>query len=214
MLEKLNININNELFDTAFTHTSYANEHKCESYERLEFLGDKVLDFVVSDYLYNNSHLYEGEMSKLRASHVCEDALSNYSLDCNFDKYIRLGNGEETSGGRTKKTILADVFESFIGALYLTYGIDKSREFIYETVIESIMDNETLFTDYKSKLQELVQTDKESLEYVLIEESGPAHDKFFKVNVLVDGIVYGTGSGKTKKEAEQNAASDALSKKA
>ena len=216
ILEELNVIPNNiNLFYTAFTHTSYCNENKnTESYERLEFLGDKVLDFIVSEYLYKNRHLFEGEMTKIRASHVCEDALSEYSLNCNFDEYLKLGKGEELTGGRTKKAILADAFEAFIGALYLDQGIEKTKDFVKNTVIKSINKNEDLFIDYKSELQELVQTSKKSLEYNLIRESGPSHDKEFEVNVIVENIVYGTGIGKTKKEAEQNAAKDALCKKA
>lgn len=203
------------LFETAFTHTSYCNENKnVESYERLEFLGDKILDFIVSEYLYKNRHIFEGEMTKIRASHVCEDALAEYSLNSHFDEYLRLGKGEELTGGRGKKTILADVFEAFIGALYLDQGMEKTKEFVRNTVIKSINKNEEIFNDYKSELQELVQTSKKSLEYVLIRETGPSHDKEFEVNVVVENIVYGSGIGKTKKEAEQNAAKDALSKRA
>lgn len=216
ILEELNVIPNDlALFETAFTHTSYCNENKdTESYERLEFLGDKVLDFIVSEYLYINRHLFEGEMTKIRASHVCEDALAEYSLNSHFDEYLKLGRGEELTGGRGKKAILADCFEAFIGALYLDQGIDKTKEFVQNTVIRSINKNEELFNDYKSKLQELVQTSKKSLEYVVIRETGPSHDKEFEVNVIVENIIYGTGIGKTKKEAEQNAAKDALSKKA
>lgn len=203
------------LFLTAFTHSSYCNENKgVESYERLEFLGDKVIDFVVSEYLYKSEHIEEGEMTKIRAAHVCEDALYEYSINCDFSKYLRLGKGEEHTGGRNKKTILADVFEAFIGALYLDQGIEITREFIYGTVIESIKRKEEIFSDYKSALQELVQTNKKSIEYVVINESGPSHNKKFEVNVIVENIVYGTGLGKTKKEAEQNAAKDALNKRA
>lgn len=216
ILEELNVLPNNmNLFETAFTHSSFCNENKdTESYERLEFLGDKVLDFIVSEYLYLNRHLFEGEMTKLRASHVCEDALSEYSLNSHFDEYLRLGKGEELTGGRHKKAILADCFEAFIGALYIDQGIEKTKEFVMNTVIKSINKNEELFNDYKSVLQEMVQTSKKSLEYVVIREEGPSHDKEFEVNVIVENIVYGTGIGKTKKEAEQNAAKDALSKKA
>ena len=216
ILEDLNVVPNNmELFNTAFTHTSYCNENKdAESYERLEFLGDKVLDFIVSEYLYKNMHELEGEMTKIRASHVCEDALSEYSLNCHFDENLRLGNGEEHSGGSHKKAILADVFEAFIGALYLDQGIGLTKEFVYSTVIRSIKKKEELFSDYKSKLQELVQTDQKSLEYIVTKESGPSHDKEFEVDVIVENIVYGTGVGKTKKEAEQNAAKSALDKMA
>ena len=216
ILEDMNIVPNNmELFTTAFTHTSYCNENKdVESYERLEFLGDKVLDFIVSEYLYKNMHELEGEMTKIRASHVCEDALAEYSLNCHFDEYLRLGKGEEVTGGRKKKAILADVFEAFIGALYLDQDIYVVKEFVYSTVIRSIKKKEEIFNDYKSKLQELVQTDQRSLEYVITKEKGPSHDKEFGVDVIVEGIVYGSGEGKTKKEAEQNAAKDALDKMA
>jgi len=216
ILEELNVIPNDKsLFETAFTHSSYCNENKdTESYERLEFLGDKVLDFIVSEYLYINRHLFEGEMTKLRAAHVCEEALSEYALNSHFDEYLRLGRGEELTGGRKKKAILADSFEAFIGALYIDQGIEKTKQFVMSTVIKSINKNEELFNDYKSELQELVQTSKKSLEYVLVRETGPSHDKEFEVNVIVENIVYGTGIGKTKKEAEQNAAKDALSKKA
>ncbi len=216
ILKELNVIPNDiNLFYTAFTHTSYSNENKdAESYERLEFLGDKILDFIVSEYLYKNMHLVEGEMTKVRASHVCEEALAEYSLNSHFDEYLRLGKGEELTGGRSKKAILADAFEAFIGALYLDQGMEKTKEFVENTVIKSINKNEEIFNDYKSKLQELVQTKKKSLEYVLVRESGPSHDKEFEVNVIVEDIVYGSGVGKTKKEAEQNAAKDALRKKA
>ena len=203
------------IYETAFTHSSFCNENKgFEDYERLEFLGDKVLDFIVSEFLYRKKHVLEGEMTKIRASHVCEEALAEYSLNCNFDKNLRLGKGEELTGGRSKKAILADVFEAFIGALYIDQGLDIVRKFVDMTVIDSINKNEEIFNDYKSLLQELVQTDKKSLEYILIDETGPSHDKKFTVNVVVSNIVYGTGVGKTKKEAEQNAAKDALDKRA
>lgn len=216
ILNELHINSNNiEIYETAFTHTSYCNENKdAKSYERLEFLGDKVIDFVVSEYLYNKSNIDEGEMTKKRAAHVCEDALYEYSLNNNFDKYLRLGKGEEATGGREKKAIIADVFEAFVGALYLDQGIDRARSFIYSTVINSIRKKEEIFVDYKSILQEMVQTDKKSLEYNIIGEIGPSHDKEFKVEVRVENIVYGVGIGKTKKEAEQMAAKNALDKKA
>lgn len=216
ILDKLNINTNDiNIYETAFTHTSYCNENKsAESYERLEFLGDKVLDFIVSEYLYKNKDVNEGKMTKIRASHVCEDALYEYSLNNNFDKYLRLGKGEESSGGREKKAILADIFEAFIGALYIDQGIKKTKEFIYGTVIDSINKKENIFIDYKSELQEMVQTNRKSLEYRIISETGPSHDKVFEIEVLVENIVYGKGFGKTKKEAEQNAAKNALQKKA
>ncbi len=203
------------IYETAFTHSSYCNEIKnVDSYERLEFLGDKILDFIVSEYLYKNKHIEEGEMTKMRAAHVCEDALYEYALKLNFNTCLRLGKGEELSGGRNKKAILADAFEAFIGALYIDQGIDVVKQFITNTVIDSIEKNEEIFSDYKSILQEMVQTDKKSLEYVLVNETGPSHLKEFKVNVVVENIIYGTGIGKTKKEAEQMAAKNALDKKA
>ena len=153
-------------------------------------------------------------MTKLRASHVCEDALAEYALKEHFDEYLRLGKGEELTGGRQKKAILADSFEAFIGALYIDQGMEKTKEFVNNTVILSIKKNEEIFNDYKSILQEMVQTDRKTLEYVVIKETGPAHDKEFVVNVVVENIIYGSGSGKTKKEAEQNAAHDALKKMA
>jgi ribonuclease-3 len=216
ILDELNIKPNNmDLFLTAFTHTSYCNENKeAISYERLEFLGDKVLDLIVSEYLYRNKNIEEGEMTKMRASHVCEDALCDYSLSLHFDEYLRLGKGEELTGGRKKKAILADVFEAFVGALYLDQGLNKTKSFVNNTVIKSINNNEELFNDYKSILQELVQTDKKSLQYILENESGPAHDKKFEIKVVVENVTYGRGIGKTKKEAEQNAAKDALEKRA
>ncbi len=216
ILKKLNVIPKDiTIYETAFTHSSFCNENKgFEDYERLEFLGDKVLDFIVSEFLYRKRHVLEGEMTKIRASHVCEEALAEYSLNCNFDKNLRLGKGEELTGGRSKKAILADVFEAFIGALYIDQGLDIVRKFVDMTVIDSINKNEEIFNDYKSLLQELVQTDKKSLEYILINETGPSHDKKFTVNVVVSNIVYGTGVGKTKKEAEQNAAKDALDKRA
>lgn len=216
ILEELDIKPNNlDLFLTAFTHTSYCNENKtAESYERLEYLGDKVLDLIVSEYLYRNKNIEEGEMTKIRAAHVCEDALADYSLNLHFDEYIRLGKGEEITGGRKKKTLLADIFEAFVGALYLDQGLNKTKKFVNNTVIKSINSNEELFNDYKSILQELVQTDKKSLQYLLVNETGPSHNKRFEIKVIVGNVVYGKGIGKTKKEAEQNAAKDALRKKA
>ena len=122
IFEKYNIDINDELYEQAFTHSSYANENGTVDYERLEFLGDKILDFIVSEYLYVNEDLAEGEMTKLRASYVCENALNEYSLELGLDKLLKLGKGEEATGGRTKPSIVADLFEAFLAATYLNYG--------------------------------------------------------------------------------------------
>lgn len=214
ILEKLQIETKNEsLYRKAFTHTSYANEEKCDSYERLEYLGDAVLELIMSEYLYKNTDKVEGEMTKLRAHYVCENALYEYSIRLGLNEELRLGKGEEDNDGRHRKAIVADIFESFIGALFLDQGLDVVKKFIYTHVIPLIERREVdFFSDYKSILQELVQTDKRSLEYIVINEEGPAHNKTFTVNVKIDDILYGTGTAHSKKEAEQEAAKDALKK--
>ncbi len=214
ILDELNIKTDKKhLYETAFTHTSYANEHNEESYERLEYLGDAVLELIMSEYLYSNTNYPEGQMTKLRAHYVCENALYEYSLSLKFNEYLKLGKGEEKDGGKYRKAIVADIFEAFIGALYLDKGLNTVKEFIYKTVIPFI-ENKKLdfFSDYKSKLQEFVQTDKRSLEYELIREEGPAHNKTFTVIVKIDDVIYGKGVAHSKKEAEQEAAKDALTK--
>ena len=213
ILKLLNIEKESELYIQAFTHTSYANEHGLESYERLEYLGDAILEFVMSEYLYKNTTLKEGDMTKIRAHYVCENALYEYSIKFKLNEYLRLGNGEAENGGKFRKAIVADIYEAFIGALYLEEGIEKAKEFIYLSAIPFIRDNKLdFYHDYKSKLQELVQTDKRSLEYVVIDETGPAHNKTFTVNVKIDDVIYGVGSAHSKKEAEQEAAKNALDK--
>lgn len=214
ILDKLGIVPNKEkLYIEAFTHTSYSNEHQTRNYERLEYLGDAVLELLMSEYLYKNTEYEEGEMTKLRANYVCENALYEYSLRLNLNEELLLGHGEEESGGRTRKTIVADIFESFIGALFLDQGLDTVKKFLYENVIPLIERKEiNFFDDYKSVLQEYVQTDKRSLEYEVINEDGPSHNKEFTVQVKIDNIVYGTGIAHSKKEAEQLAAKDALKK--
>lgn len=213
-LEKLNIVPKDiKIYETAFTHTSYANEHGVDSYERLEYLGDAILEFVMSDYLYKNTTYDEGMMTKLRAHYVCETALYEYSIRFGLNEDLRLGNGETESGGKFRKAIVADIYEAFIGALYLDQGLDKASEFIYLTAIPCVENNEfDFFQDYKSKLQELVQTDKRSLEYVITKEEGPAHNKVFTSIVKIDDIIYGEGTAHSKKEAEQEAAKNALEK--
>ena len=209
-LEKYNIYINNkDLLRTALTHSSFSNENAVESYERLEFLGDAVLQLIVSDYLYNNYHEKEGAMSKLRSSYVCEHAACTYAKDVGIDKEIILGHGQSKN---LNDTIIADCFESVLGAIYLDQGFEIAKEYIFKVVIPYIEQKYHFMNDYKSELQEMVQTSKKSLEYNLISEDGPAHDKTFIVEVKIDGIVYGVGKGKNKKEAEQRAALDAFNK--
>lgn len=213
-LEDLGIKPNNiELYETALTHTSYANEESCKSYERLEYLGDAVLELVMSEYLYQNTDYNEGIMTKMRAHYVCENALYQYSTQIHLNEYVKLGHGEYENGGKYRKAIVADLYESMIGAIFLDQGLEKAKEFIYKTAIPYVMEPKDIFyDDYKSKLQELVQTDKRSLEYVIVDEKGPAHNKEFTAVVKIDDIIYGTGTAHSKKEAEQEAARSALEK--
>ena len=214
LLEELEISYNNiKLYERALTHTSYANENRVESYERLEYLGDAVLELVISDYMYKNTEYEEGKMTKYRSHYVCENANYEYSTRLKLNDYLRLGHGEEERGGKYRKAIVADIFESFVGAMYLDLGFDVVKDFIYKHIIPLIENkNIEFFDDYKSVLQELVQTDKKSLEYVTVREDGPAHDKTFTIVVKIDDIIYGTGTAHSKKEAEQIAAHDALRK--
>lgn len=215
LFKKLGIVPNeSRLYMIAFSHSSYANENNLKSdYERLEFLGDAVLEIVVSDYLYKNLNIKEGDMTKMRASYVCENACFTYASDLDFSKYIKVGHGEKKEGGQFKKVIVADIFEAFTGALYLDQGFEKTKEVISNIIIPYIENpNINFFNDYKSALQESIQTEKRTLEYVLIDEQGPAHNKVFTIAVKVDDIIYGKGTAGSKKEAEQEAAKDALSK--
>ena len=211
-LNKYGINIENkELLLEALTHSSYSNEHDCKNYERLEFLGDAVMQAIISEYFYLNTEDKEGVMSKTRASYVCEQALAFYAKEIGIDKNIRVGKGQLNN---INDTIIADCFESVLGVIFLDKGFEVAKKYVYETVIPFIETKKDFLTDYKSLLQELVQTDKKSLEYEVTNEYGPAHDKTFEVDVKIDNIVYGKGIGKSKKEAEQNAALDAYNKRA
>ncbi len=209
-LEKMGIEIKNkELLETALTHSSYSNEHNCDNYERLEYLGDAILESVTSEYLYLNTDYSEGEMTKIRANYVCEKALATYSKKMGIDRYIRLGHGQINN---LNDTIIADVFEAVAAAIYLDQGYEVVKKYLQDIIVPFIKESWDFNTDYKTKLQEAVQTNKKSLEYVLIREYGEAHDKTFEMAVKIDNIIYGKGIGKSKKEAEQNAALDALNK--
>lgn len=213
LFERLDIKPKNiSLYKTAFSHSSYVNEHKIKNdYERLEFLGDAVLDLVVADYLYKNHKESEGEMTKVRASYVCENANFCYATSLNLQDYMLLGHGEQKDG--MKKAIVADIFEALMGAIYIDLGYATARKVILSIVTPYIEDpNITFFNDYKSALQEYVQTNQQLIEYTTVNEEGPAHDKTFTVEVKIDDIVYGTGIGNSKKEAEQEAAKEALDK--
>ena len=209
-LDKYNIKINNqELLNISLTHSSYSNEHGGSNYERLEFLGDAVLQLITSEYFYKKYDYQEGELSKIRASFVCEEALAQYAKDVGIDKHIKVGNGQK---GNINDTIIADTFESVLGAIYLDQGFDVAKSYVLKVLNPYVLEHHVFLGDYKSRLQEMVQTNKKSLEYRLISETGPSHDKTFVFEVVIDGIIYGKGTGKSKKEAEQQAAYDALKK--
>jgi len=201
---------NVELLKTALTHSSYANENKTASYERLEFLGDSILSFVVSKHLYaGNGKASEGEMTKLRAAIVCERSLDECAVRLGFGKYLILSKGEELTGGRNRISILADVFESVLAAIYLDGGLDEAEKFVLSQLreqIEKAKKGVCLYKDYKTELQEIAQANGKKVKYDLVDEKGPAHDKRFYVNVLYDDKIIAKDVGKSKKEAEQNAA--------
>ena len=203
------------LLRQALTHSSYANEKhmkKLSDNERLEFLGDAVLEIISSDYLY---HLHrdwpEGELTKVRASIVCEQTLAFCTRALNLGDYLLLGKGEDQTGGRKRKSILSDAFEAIIGAIYLDGGFANAKEFIHRFVLNNV-EHMQLFYDSKTILQEIVQGDEHSgkLEYVLVEESGPDHNKNYKVEARIGNKSYGCGEGHTKKAAEQEAAYQAI----
>ena len=211
--EKFDISFKNEaLLVEAMTHSSYANEHKEMKgiyNERIEFLGDAVLELTISDWLFRQfPHFQEGQLTKLRAQIVCEDSLSLLSKECSLNEYLLLGKGETLSGGREKPAILCDVFEAFIGALYLDKGVNEVQRFLNLVVIPKIKNGRyELITDFKTELQEyLQQNGPVHIRYELVKEEGPSHDKIFTVQLIVDGKKYKTASGKTKKAAEQMAA--------
>ncbi|MBM7613627.1 ribonuclease III [Alkaliphilus hydrothermalis] len=203
----------------ALTHSSYANESKNKKHpynERLEFLGDSVLSIIISDYIFHKyTHLPEGELTKVRANVVCEASLATGANKVGLGEFIMLGKGEDISGGRRRASILADAFEATIGAIYIDGGLEMARRFVLDNLEDLIelAGNGELFKDYKTHLQELLQsktTDK--IFYKVINEIGPDHDKTFEVEVWAGNQMLGTGEGKSKKEAEQNAAQVAFKK--
>ncbi len=204
---------NENLLTQALTHSSYANEkhRKNEDNERLEFLGDAVLEMASSEFLFlNYPKLSEGDLTKLRASLVCEPTLAACTEPIHLGEFIRLGKGEELTGGRTRKSILSDALEAVIGAIYLDGGFTNAKEFIVKFILTDI-ENKKLFYDSKTILQEFVQGNCEgAVSYRMVNESGPDHDKSFTVEVRIGEEVIGSGSGHTKKAAEQAAAYQAL----
>ena len=214
---KIGYNFKNiELLKTAFTHTSYANERKKSSNEKLEFLGDAILEFVVSDYLYANyKKLKEGEMTKVRATVVCEESLHQVALKYHFDDLLYLGKGEKLSGGNHKKAILADSVEAVIAAIFLDSGLEEAKKFILKNLKEAIEQASKSVgqKDYKTVLQEKLQKHGTvHIEYSIIKEEGPDHDKTFVAEVKCNGKQLAVGQGNTKKQAEMEAARVALEK--
>ncbi len=214
--KKLGYKFNNiKLLENALTHSSYANEVRngLTSNERLEFLGDSVLSVIVADYLFSNyKDIPEGELTKLRASLVCEKSLCVFSRELEIGKFLLLGKGEEKGGGRERDSILADAFEAVLAAIYLDGGMEIARQFVLNFV-KAELENKAKdgFKDYKTALQEIIQRNpEESVTYILKSESGPDHNKVFEVEVHLNSNVIGVGSGKNKKQAEQMAAKQAL----
>ncbi|MCX7749782.1 MAG: ribonuclease III [Clostridia bacterium] len=210
---------NKENLVLALTHSSYANESKnarIQSNERLEFLGDAVLNIVISEYIYrNHSNLSEGEMTKVRSYIVCEPSLMRCSENIKVGGFLLLGKGEEQTGGRKRISILSDAFEALIGAIYIDGGFEKAKDFIMNQMQQIIKDsvNGLLAMDYKTQLQEVIQRDGDSkIVYEIIEEKGPDHNKLFVSQIKIGETIMGTGEGKSKKEAEQNAAKLVLQK--
>lgn len=213
--EIINYKFNDKnLIFTALSHSSFANENKKQrnSNERLEFLGDSVLSIIVSDFIFEHyTFLPEGELTKLRASLVCEKALFEFAKQIRLGNFIMLGKGEVNTGGRTRPSILADAFEAVIAAIYLDGGIEAARKHVLRFIPKDFDPKHNHITDYKTVLQEIIQRNPEEMvEYVLKSEKGPDHDKEFTVQVMLNSNVIGEGTGKSKKNAEQMAAKQAL----
>ena len=205
---------NKQLIHQALSHSSYSNERKNPngSNERLEFLGDSVLSIVVSDFLYKNLNVAEGQLTKIRASLVCEKSLHVFAQKISLGDFLLLGKGEENTGGRQRPSILADAFEAVIAAIYLDGGMEAAARHILRFIPEDVHHTgHPVFSDFKTILQEVVQKNpEEKVEYVLIGEEGPDHNKRFVVEVCLNSQMIGRGSGRSKKEAEQLAAKEAL----
>ena len=215
LFKELNLSYNNiDLYYEAFSHPSYANEMGTNKhYERLEYLGDAILDFLVGEYLFKTRpDMAEGQMTKLRAEYVCESANEQYSNSMNLGKLILFGVGAKKENLKIKKSVLGNVFESFLGALYLDHNMDYVRNVLEKWVFPRIGNMKVqFFVDYKTKLQQLVQQGgNEILDYEVVSESGPDHNKIFEVNAKINSNIVGTGVGHTKREAEQKAAHEAL----
>ena len=208
---------NEEILKIALNHSSYSNENKSkriQNNERLEFLGDSVLSLIVSNHIFRKySELPEGEMTKIRASVVCESTLKELAMDLDIGSFIKLGKGEELTGGRNRPSILSDAYEAVVGAIYIDGGYKQAESFVLKQMIELIENSAQGFgiADFKTKLQEILQKKGDTkISYEVVEELGPDHSKEYTVLVRCDGEKFGIGMGKSKKEAEQNAARNAL----
>ncbi|MDR1818996.1 MAG: ribonuclease III [Methanobrevibacter sp.] len=213
VLKEFNIKANNpELFEIAFIHTSYATRYKLKyDYECLEFLGDSVLNFLVSHYLYEcYEDFEEGGLTKLRSNFVCEAALEYYSFYLGFDKYLKISNVNITKN--EMKSANADIVESFLGALFLDQGIEKVKEFLERYIFKFIDSRHVFFTDYKSRIKEYGDANEIEIKYELVRETGRQHDKTFVMRIFLNDKNFGTGEGKSKREAEQFAAKEAVDK--
>lgn len=208
------------IYNVAMTHTSYANENRhlrLEHNQRLEFLGDAVLELLVSDYLYTNWQQYpEGLLTKTRAAVVCEPSLATVATSIELGNYLKIGKGEARSGGRQRPSLIADAFEALIGAIYLDSGLETTRNFVLSLLgepLDEMAQKAGKIGDFKTELQELIQQKSDQpIVYAIIKEAGPDHDKTFTAAVSYNNEIYGKGSGRTKKEAEQSAAQKALQK--
>lgn len=206
---------NKKLMQEALTHSSFVNEGRkhIKNNQRLEFLGDSVLSIIVAQHLFEHyTHLPEGELTKLRAYLVCEKSLHQFALQIQLGEYLILGKGEENTGGRERPSILADAFEAVIASIYLDGGLEAAKKFVLRFVPDELdVEKVTYVSDYKTALQEIIQKNKEEkIEYVIVGEQGPDHNKTFTVEVHLNSNVIGVGTGRSKKQAEQFAAKEAL----
>ena len=213
--EKIGYTFKKKIYlEEALTHSSYANDNQKKfNNERMEFLGDAVLSVVSAEYLYHKfPDMAEGELSKLRSSLVCTQSLSNFAREIDLGDYLLLGRGEEKMGGKDRDSNLEDAFEALIAAIYLDGGMEPARRHVMNFVLRELKHtDDEVFKDYKTALQEIIQRNpEESVTYILIDESGPDHDKSFTVEVRLNSNVIGKGTGKNKKRAEQMAAKEAL----
>jgi ribonuclease-3 len=215
ILDDLNIVPNNEeLFKIAFIHSSYSVSHNINyNYERLEFLGDSVLSLLVAEYLFKKYPEYsEGQLTKLRANFVCRGALIFYSKKIGLIDYLKFSTEDNILSPQEIQSIYADIFESFLGAIFIDQGIEMAKKFLSKYIFQYIDEEKVFFYDYKSQVKEYADANELDIEYVIIEEYGPPHNKTFIIKLLIDGDYYGKGKGKNKKEAEQYAARQAIEK--